>query len=147
VTAKSSSGFLEAGINSVHSLIVINLNKLTRSKGNLVLQDTIERIYAQNIFADVPRGIFLVRGENVLLLGEIVCILARNKYGRCLQSELSQDLDKEDDIPPGISQAPVEEVYAAQKKETEDRKHKDKISRVKLQAFGFEGEQGVETIL
>lgn len=39
---------------------------------NLVLQDTIERIYAGNVYADVPRGIFLVRGENVLLLGEVV---------------------------------------------------------------------------
>lgn len=39
---------------------------------NLVLQDTIERLYAGNLYADIPRGIFLVRGENVLLLGEIV---------------------------------------------------------------------------
>lgn len=39
---------------------------------NLVLQDTVERIYVQNLYADINRGIFLVRGENVLLLGEIV---------------------------------------------------------------------------
>ena len=39
---------------------------------NLVLQDTIERIFVQDLYADIPRGIFLVRGENVLLLGEIV---------------------------------------------------------------------------
>lgn len=39
---------------------------------NLVLQDTVERIYAGTLFADEPRGIYLVRGENVLLLGEIV---------------------------------------------------------------------------
>lgn len=39
---------------------------------NLVLQDTIERIFVQDLYADVSRGIFLVRGENVLLLGEIV---------------------------------------------------------------------------
>jgi len=42
------------------------------STGNLVLQDTIERLFAQNLYADVDRGLFLVRGENVLLLGEIV---------------------------------------------------------------------------
>lgn len=42
---------------------------------NLVLQDTIERLYSGNLYADIPRGIFLVRGENVLLLGEIVCLL------------------------------------------------------------------------
>lgn len=39
---------------------------------NLVLQDTIERLYAGNLYADIPRGLFIVRGENVLLLGEIV---------------------------------------------------------------------------
>ncbi len=39
---------------------------------NLVLQDTIERIFVRELYADVSRGIFLVRGENVLLLGEIV---------------------------------------------------------------------------
>lgn len=39
---------------------------------NLVLQDTVEKLYAGSLYADIPRGIFLVRGENVLLLGEIV---------------------------------------------------------------------------
>jgi len=43
------------------------------SAANLVLQDTVERIYAGGLYADIPRGIFIVRGENVLLLGEIVC--------------------------------------------------------------------------
>ena len=45
---------------------------------NLVLQDTIERIFVKDLYADIPRGIFLVRGENVLLLGEIVCALLFN---------------------------------------------------------------------
>jgi U6 snRNA-associated Sm-like protein LSm1 len=39
---------------------------------NLVLMDTVERIQAGNVYADVPRGLFLIRGENVVLLGEIV---------------------------------------------------------------------------
>ena len=38
---------------------------------NLVLQDTIERIYVGDCFGDIDRGIYLVRGENVVLLGEI----------------------------------------------------------------------------
>ncbi|KAL8883974.1 MAG: hypothetical protein Q9215_007880 [Flavoplaca cf. flavocitrina] len=46
--------------------------QLTWAIANLVLQDTIERIFIEDIYVDVPRGIFLVRGENVLLLGEIV---------------------------------------------------------------------------
>lgn len=42
---------------------------------NLVLQDTTERIFVKEVYADIVRGIFLVRGENVLLLGEIVRFL------------------------------------------------------------------------
>lgn len=39
---------------------------------NLVLLDTIERIFVKDVYADIARGIYIVRGENVLLLGEIV---------------------------------------------------------------------------
>ena len=39
---------------------------------NLVLMDTLERIQAGRLFAEVPRGLFIIRGENVVLLGEIV---------------------------------------------------------------------------
>ena len=42
-------------------------------KANLVLQDTIEQVWVGNRYGDIPRGVFLVRGENVVLLGEIVC--------------------------------------------------------------------------
>ncbi|CAH1783432.1 unnamed protein product [Owenia fusiformis] len=38
---------------------------------NLVLQRTIERIHVGKKFGDIPRGIFVIRGENVVLLGEI----------------------------------------------------------------------------
>ena len=40
---------------------------------NLVLEDTVERIYHQDVFAEAWRGLFLIRGENVVLLGEVVC--------------------------------------------------------------------------
>lgn len=39
---------------------------------NLVLQRTIERIHVGNEYGDIPRGVFIIRGENVVLLGEIV---------------------------------------------------------------------------
>lgn len=39
---------------------------------NLLLQDTIERIHVGGKYGDIPRGIFLVRGENMVLAGEIV---------------------------------------------------------------------------
>ena len=42
---------------------------------NLVLQKTIERIHVGKEYGDIPRGVFIVRGENVVLLGEIVTII------------------------------------------------------------------------
>lgn len=38
---------------------------------NLVLHQTVERIHVGRKYGDIPRGIFVVRGENVVLLGEI----------------------------------------------------------------------------
>lgn len=39
---------------------------------NLVLHRTIERIHVGNRYGDIERGVFVIRGENVVLLGEIV---------------------------------------------------------------------------
>ena len=38
---------------------------------NLVLHQTIERIHVGKSYGDIPRGVFIVRGENVVLLGEV----------------------------------------------------------------------------
>ncbi|KAH8601000.1 hypothetical protein B0O99DRAFT_681856 [Bisporella sp. PMI_857] len=101
---------------------------------NLVLQSTIERIFVPptpsnpGLYADNPRGLFLVRGENVLLLGEI-------------------DLDKDDDVPVGYEQADVETVekLAAELKRNVARKDKSRLK--KLAELGFEGENSGETLL
>ena len=42
------------------------------SAANLLLQDTVERIHVGKQYGDIPRGIYLVRGENIALCGEIV---------------------------------------------------------------------------
>lgn len=39
---------------------------------NLVFQDTVERTFVGNRFTDVPKGIYVIRGENVVMLGEVV---------------------------------------------------------------------------
>jgi len=49
-------------LNIAHSSLV----------ANLVLQNTIERIHVGDKYGDISRGIFLVRGESVVLLGEVV---------------------------------------------------------------------------
>lgn len=41
---------------------------------NLVLHRTIERIHVGKKYGDIPRGVFIVRGENVVLLGEVVSV-------------------------------------------------------------------------
>lgn len=46
---------------------------------NLVLHRTIERIHVGNEYGDIPRGVFIIRGENVVLLGEIVSINISDK--------------------------------------------------------------------
>ncbi|KZF20025.1 Sm-like ribonucleo protein [Xylona heveae TC161] len=94
---------------------------------NLVLQDTVERIFADKYYADVPRGIYIVRGENVLLLGEI-------------------DLDKDDYIPEPFQEAPVAQVFALQKKEQEKRQKSHKFRKAKLAELGFEGEHAGEVL-
>lgn len=38
---------------------------------NLILDNTVERLTVEDSYADVPIGIFVIRGENVMLLGEV----------------------------------------------------------------------------
>lgn len=97
---------------------------------NLVLQSTKERIFVPpvlsekeptGIFADIDRGTFLVRGENVLLLGEI-------------------DLDKDDDAPPGYQLADIKMVEKLARERKKEEKVKEKKKTKMLGKEGFEGE-------
>lgn len=104
---------------------------------NLVLTDTRERYYVETsspdapprkLFCDIPRGTYLVRGENVLLLGEI-------------------DLDKDDDEPPGYIEGPVEEVFEIQKRMDAERKKSDKSKQRKAgESWGGELEGSGEVL-
>jgi U6 snRNA-associated Sm-like protein LSm1 len=85
-------------------------------KANLVLQDTVERIYAGDMYAEVPCGIYVIRGENVVLLGEV-----------CLETE--------DDIR--LRRVDVEEVRQIQKQEREARLQQDKRRDQVLYKLGF----------
>jgi len=57
-----------------HFLVWRSRSLLPRFPANLVLEDTVERVYHQDVFAEQWVGLFLIRGENVVLLGEIVSI-------------------------------------------------------------------------
>lgn len=105
---------------------------------NLVLQSTVERVFAvvpetqqphlRGLYADKTHGIFLVRGENVLLLGEI-------------------DLDKDDDPPIGYEKAEfgLVEKLANEQKAADKAKETRKLK--KLATIGFEGENLGEILL
>ncbi|KAI0418682.1 hypothetical protein F5X98DRAFT_336988 [Xylaria grammica] len=105
---------------------------------NLVLQSTIERVFAtiitpqdprtKGLYADKSHGIFLVRGENVLLLGEI-------------------DLDKDDDPPAGYEKAEfgLVEKLASEQKAAEKARATKRLK--KLATLGFEGENMGEILL
>jgi U6 snRNA-associated Sm-like protein LSm1 len=85
----------------------------------LVLQDTVERLFVQNLYADIEQ----------------------------LLTDRSQDLDKDDYVPKPFEQASVEQVFALKKAEDAKRKKADKSKQKKLAAFGFEGEHHGEAIL
>ncbi|THW61378.1 hypothetical protein D6C77_10566 [Aureobasidium pullulans] len=113
---------------------------------NLVLQDTVERLFAQNLYADVDRGLFLVRGENVLLLGEIVRS-AFSYHDSTATNVALQDLDRDDYVPPTFQQAPLDQVFELHKQEQAQKKKQEKMRHKKLAAYGFEGEHSGEAIL
>lgn len=82
----------------------------------------------RGLYADIDRGVFLVRGENVLLLGEI-------------------DLDKDDDPPPGYDLADAELVQSLAKQRKQQEKAREKKKAKLLGAEGFEGENLGEILL
>jgi len=91
---------------------------------NLVLEDTVERIYHGNAFAESWHGLFLIRGENVVLLGEI-------------------DLDLEDEIPQRQVDYPTLEPY--QKRDMDIKKRRDEAkAKILFEQKGFckEGGEG-----
>ncbi|CAH4033968.1 U6 snRNA-associated Sm-like protein LSm1 [Pieris brassicae] len=83
---------------------------------NLVLHKTIERIHVGKEYGDIPRGIFIVRGENVVLLGEI-------------------DKDKEDNLP--LTEVSVDDILDAQRREQDAKIEQQKILSKALKERGL----------
>jgi small nuclear ribonucleoprotein (snRNP)-like protein len=89
---------------------------------NLVLESTIERIFHTHkpIYTDAYVGLFLIRGENVVLLGEVVSLCAvlvmsafRYWYASIWDDE--QDLDMEDEVPvrPAANAEEAKDIMAS----------------------------------
>jgi U6 snRNA-associated Sm-like protein LSm1 len=65
---------------------------------NLVLEHAVERIIVGNLFCDIPLGIYVLRGENLVLMGQV-------------------DPDKE--VPPGLTAVTEPEIRQAVRAEKE----------------------------
>lgn len=83
---------------------------------NLVLHNTVERIYVGRKFGDIHRGIFLVRGENVVLLGEI-------------------DLDREKSVH--LEEVSFDEILDIQRAENEAKQRLEELKNKALQSRGL----------
>ncbi|KAF3652134.1 Sm-like protein LSM1B [Capsicum annuum] len=66
---------------------------------NAVLEGACERLIVGEIYCDIPLGLYIIRGENVVLIGEL-------------------DVDKEE-LPPHMTRVPEAEIRRAQKAERE----------------------------
>lgn len=70
---------------------------------NLVLEHAVERIIVGNVYSDIPLGIYLLRGENLVLMGQV-------------------DPDKE--VPPGLTSVTEAEIRQAVRAEKEEARLK-----------------------
>jgi len=84
---------------------------------NLVLHKAIERIHVSDKYGDMERGIFIIRGENVVLLGEI-------------------DREKEEQLNSKLTQVSVEEILDMQRREIEGKQEKSALMRSRLKQRG-----------
>ncbi|PVU99362.1 hypothetical protein BB559_000788 [Furculomyces boomerangus] len=92
--------------------------------GSLVVQDAVERIYVSGAYGNIDRGIFIIRGENIVLLGEL-------------------DEDEEEKLESlDLIQLPIEEVLEIQRIETEGKMKKEKVQIQKLASLGFVFDSG-----
>jgi U6 snRNA-associated Sm-like protein LSm1 len=75
---------------------------------NLVLDGAVERIIVGDLYCDCPLGLQLIRGENVVILGEV-------------------DSQKES-VPPGLRETDEPSIKAAAKAEKEMNKIKQSMA-------------------
>ncbi|KAI9358295.1 Sm-like ribonucleoprotein [Zopfochytrium polystomum] len=85
---------------------------------NLVLQDTVERYHLGTTFGEDYRGIFVIRGENVVLVGEV-------------------DETKESKLLSSMTEVSGSQISAITKDQLDERIRKDKIRNRVLHERGF----------
>lgn len=61
---------------------------------NLVLEDTVEREIVNDKFCDVPRGLFVVRGENVETMADLSLEAEETSFRTKLREISSEEMQK-----------------------------------------------------
>lgn len=128
-----------------------------------MLQDTVERIFLKKSkeYADIHHGVFLIRGENVVLVGEIneeEQVEKRQEADTSIEkeeeneaaggvravggAELKADVDQDDQpvMPAPVGYTFLSDTATAQRKwelERSQRKIDDKVRNTALARLGF----------
>ena len=107
-----------------------------------MLEDTIERIYHGTTYADEHVGIFLIRGENVVLLGEIVVVIL--SFPLLISDSFAiQDLDQEDELPlKQVSYQALKPLFLQESAEKRRRDHAKAQVLFDQKGFCREGGEG-----
>lgn len=104
---------------------------------------TVERTHLGRYYADRPIGVMVIRGENVVLMGEIVRFSFQSTALPALiyVNAIVQDLDVEDEVP--LQAVPLKELHAPAKQEMESRKKREaEKTKVLFEKYGFSKEGG-----
>jgi len=91
---------------------IIGLLRSFDQFANVVLEEAVERIIYEKQFADVPLGLYVIRGENVVLLGEM---------------DETKDAHTTSKL---LTAAPVEELLSLKREAEEAQRLKAGLSRV-----------------
>jgi len=90
---------------------------------NIVLEETIERIYVGELYGDIPLGVFIIRGENLVLLGEI---------------------DETRETKLQLKKVSARDITEAFKTEQQIREEQNKLKRKILLDRGLSGDNGMD---
>ena len=88
----------------------------TDQYGNLILENTVERIYVPEKYGDISRGIVLLKGDTIIMIGEI---------------------DEQLEAETKLVKAPVDEVVKLQKEIIEEKRNTRKALKKALRDRGI----------
>ncbi|VDN01912.1 unnamed protein product [Thelazia callipaeda] len=90
---------------------------------NLVLHETLERIHVDTYYGDINRGIFVIRGDNVVLAGEI---------------------DEEKEKCTGLICIPAEKILSLQREKMEEKERFEEARNKVMKGRGRRAQHQVD---